>query len=59
MRKSYAELKEQARNKAIEWQYGVSEHNYSQGEFAYFGDYFLRQAKRYGLIKEFKQNGII
>lgn len=34
-------------------------HNYSYGELAYFQDYFERLGRRYGLIKEFKENAII
>ena len=33
--------------------------NYSYGELAYFSDYFEAKARRYGLVKEFKENGII
>ena len=42
--------KERAREKAIEWQYDFCNHNYSWGELAYYGDYFTRLAKRYGLV---------
>lgn len=55
----YTELKERARNKAIEWWMDFDNHNYSYSELAYYGDYFTRLAKRYGLVKEFRENGII
>lgn len=55
----YTELKERARDKAIEWQLNFNNHNYSYGELAYYGDYFTRLAKRYGLVKEFRENEII
>ena len=51
--------KEKARNKAIEWQLDFNNHNYSWGELVYYVAYFERLAKRYGLIKEFKAEGII
>lgn len=54
----YANKKAQAREKAIQWQLEFNEHNYSYGELAEFYDKFYKLAKRYGLIKEFKENGI-
>ena len=56
---SYAEKKEHARQQAIEWQSDFCNHNYSYGELAWFSDYFTKLGKRYGLIKEFRENGII
>jgi hypothetical protein len=55
----YTQLKERARDKAIEWQNDFNNHNYSYGELAYYGEYFKRLAKRYGLVGEFRENGII
>ena len=55
----YQRAKENARNKAIEWQSDFESHNYSYGELAYWGDYFRGLAKRYGLVREFEENGII
>ena len=56
---AYQRAKERARNKAVEWQSGFCDQNYSYGELAYYGEYFSRLAKRYGLVREFKENGII
>ncbi|MDD5980146.1 MAG: hypothetical protein PUC23_03440 [bacterium] len=56
---SYQKAKSNIRNKAMEWQLDIDNHSYSYGELAYFSSYFERMAKRYGLIKEFKENGII
>lgn len=56
---TYQENKEKAREKAIEWQRDFENHNYSWGELAYYGVYFEKLAKRYGLVEEFKENGII
>ena len=56
---TYQKAKENARNKAVEWQLNFDSNNYSYGELAYYSGYFERLAKRYGLVKEFKENGII
>lgn len=55
----YQELKEKARQEAIEWQSDFGNHNYSWGELAEWGSYFEKKAKRYGLVKEFRENCII
>lgn len=55
----YARAKENARQKAIEWQLDFNNHNYSYGELAYFTEYFTKLAKWYGLTEEFRENGII
>lgn len=55
----YQKAKESARNKAVEWQSGFCDHSYSYSELAYWQDYFSDLAKRYGLMKEFRENGII
>lgn len=52
--KNKMRIEEEARN----WQLEFSEHNYSWGELAEWGDYFRKQGKRYGLLKEFRENGI-
>ncbi len=60
MKKSYyAERKADVRETAIDWQADFCNHNYSYGEIAYFEDYFTRLGKRYGLLREFRENGII
>lgn len=55
----YQRVKKNARNKAIEWQSDFDSHNYSYGELIYWADYFRGLAKRYGLVREFEENGII
>ena len=59
--KTYKELKERAREKAIEWQYNIIEEieRPTLDEFANKQYCFEKLAKRYGLIKEFRENGII
>ena len=54
----YYERKEEIRQQAIDWQLDFSNHNYSWSELAEFTDYFYKMGKRYGLLKEFRENGI-
>lgn len=54
----YQKRKEEVRQEAIDWQLDFGNHNYSWGELAYYGDYFERLGKRYGLLREFRENGI-
>ena len=46
-KKTYSELKEEARNKAIEWQLDFDNHNYSYGELALFGKLRLELVLRF------------
>lgn len=55
----YTRAKENARQKAMDWQTEYYNNNYSYGELIAFAEYFTRLAKRYGLITEFRENGII
>ena len=55
----YYEKQEEIRQQAIDWQLDLSNKNYSYLELANWGDYFYKMAKRYGLIKEFRENGIL
>ena len=55
---TYAERKANVREKAIDWQYEASEQDLSYGELAEAGDYFYKMGKRYGLLREFRENGI-
>lgn len=57
--KTYQEKKEEAREQAIEYQLTFAEHDYYMSELAYYNDYFIKQGKRYGLLREFRENGII
>ena len=54
----YQIKKYEIREQAIEWQNDFSNQNYSWGELAEWGDYFRKMGKRYGLLREFKENGI-
>lgn len=55
----YARAKENVRQKAIDWQTDFHNNSYSYSELASFTEYFTKLAKRYGLITEFRENGII
>ena len=55
----YTRAKENARQKAMDWQTEYYNNNYSYGELIAFAEYFTRLAKRYGLTEEFRENGII
>ena len=57
-KKTYYERKEEIRQEAIDWQLDFNKHNYRWLELANWGDYFYKKGKRYGLLKEFKENGI-
>ena len=56
---TYAERKEKARNEAIDWQADFCNHNYYWSELADFSAHFEKICKRYGLLREFRENGII
>lgn len=58
--KTYAERKEDLEKKAKEYQNAVSEFaGLSWGEFFILDGFFEKNAKRYGLLEEFRENGII
>lgn len=56
---AYQKAKGKAMDEAIMWQLDFNNHNYSYEELAYYGEYFERLARKYGLLKEFRENGII
>ena len=56
---TYNGRKARARAIAQEWQRGQAETAQSYAELLRDQEYFLTLGKRYGLIKEFKENGII
>ncbi len=55
----YQRAKARARDKAVEWQINFCEQNYSYMDLWYWGDYFERLGRKYGLLTEFRENGII
>lgn len=55
----YDELKEKARQEAIDYLAGFSNYNYTYSEIAYIELHFEKLGKKYGLLKEFRENGVI
>lgn len=54
----YQKRKAAVREEAINWQYEVSQKDISYGELADAGEHFGKLARRYGLVREFVENGI-
>lgn len=55
----YQKDREEVRQFAIDWQVDFSNHNYSYSELAVFQDMFSRLGRKYGLLREFQENGIL
>ena len=55
----YLKRKERARQQAVDWQQWAEGWNMSYSELARFQDHFTKLARRYGLVTEFRENGII
>ena len=55
----YQKGKEKTRNEAIDWQADFANHNYSYGELAVYQDHFEKLGRHYGLLKEFRTEGIL
>ena len=51
-------LKTSLEDLAKEWQGQFASYNWSYGELMEIGEYFNKNGKRYGLLREFKENGI-
>lgn len=56
---NYRAAKEKARQEAMEWQLTFADHNYSYAELVEIQHHFEEVGKRYGLLTEFRDNGII
>lgn len=54
----YAAAKERIRQEAIDWQQDISERPASYEEYCEAAEYFRKNGKKYGLLKEFHENGI-
>lgn len=57
--KNYQTKKEEARRAAIAFQIYASAAAYSWGELAEIQEYFEKIARRFGLVREFRENAII
>ena len=59
MANNYQKRKEQARQEAIEWQHEFADDKYSWAQIHAYQEYFSIIGKRYGLLKEFRENCIV
>ncbi len=57
--KTYAERKADIEEKAIAWSYAGGVADWSYGELATIQGFFEEMGKRYGLLREFRENAII
>ena len=57
--KTYDEGKASARDEAISYQHVLSYYSPSLSELAKWGNHFEKIGRRYGLLSEFRENGII
>ena len=57
-KKSYQENKKAARAEAIEWQLTTAQEPMYWSELAEWNEHFERLGRRYGLLREFHENGI-
>lgn len=56
---TYAEHKEAVRQKAIDMQQRFDKESHSFEELLELKNYFYKLGKRYGLVKEFIENGLL
>ena len=54
----YQRGKERARRKAMDWDADVATRPMSYGELAIWQEHFERLGRRYGLLREFRENAI-
>lgn len=55
----YQQAKNKIRDLAADWQSDFENNNYSWLELLQWQEFFSIKAKRYGLVNEFRENGII
>lgn len=55
---TYQQGKERARERAIKWQHDFQNQAYGYKDLSEWADTFQRLGKRYGLLREFHENGI-
>ena len=58
-KRTYAEKKSAAMERAIDYQRAAANLNLSYGEIAEKQTFFEKLARRFGLVREFRENGII
>ena len=55
---TYQKKKEELRQRAIEWQFHFADVPQSRLDIAQAGDYLRKNGRKYGLLREFRENGI-
>ena len=56
---SYRDAQDILRNFAIQWQARFNECSYSYSDMADWGAFFEEYGRKYGLLREFRENGIL
>lgn len=56
---TYKEYQDLIRNIAIFWQYDFEKFNYSYSDLSVYQEFFEDIGRKYGLIREFRENAII
>lgn len=59
MKPHYQVMKEKTRDEAISWQMSFSEESLSYGELCEIREKLEEKAQRYGLLREFAENGVL
>lgn len=57
-KRTYSQQKEAARQMAVEWQLEFQNRQMYYSDLHEAGDRFERIGRRYGLLREFRENGI-
>ena len=57
--RTYTGKREVLKDFAVQWQLAFSRFNYSQDDLIGWANFFGEYGKKYGLLREFKENGII
>ena len=58
-KKTYAALREVLRDFAVDWQLSFDRMTYYQSTLCDYADFFEEYGKKYGLLREFRENGIV
>lgn len=59
MKQDYTKAKQRAREQAVQWQAETAQGSQSWAELAQAAARFEALGRRYGLLREFRENGII
>lgn len=59
MKTHYQQMKEKTRDEAIAWQTAFSGESLSYGELCEIYEKLEEKARRYGLLREFAENGVL